>query len=158
VDRYALADEAWRRVGTLSVDLADEFDRISPPSSRGPGRRLLHLTRAGSGFTKVVQERAEDADGHWVAIGEPYTAASLGVDGVFDPSLTPDGLRMVFSGFGLSGDYAVYYADRPTSDARFGAANRIFALIGNGQALSPFLSQNCERMYFYAAPGIHYVR
>ena len=159
VERFDRVGDAWQLAGTLPITLADEFDRISAPTARERGpRRMLLLTRASVGFAKVIQELVEDDAGNWGPAGEPYASFALGVDGIFDPNLSADGLRIVFSGFGFSGENAVYYVDRASVDERFAAATPVFSLLGNGLALSPFLADDCARMYFYAVPGIHYVR
>ena len=159
VERFdAAGDGMWTAIGPVTIKLADEFDRISAPSRREGGRRLLLLTRASVGFSKVVQELVEDDAGQWTTVGAPYAAFDLGVDAIFDPNLSADGLRLVFSGFGFSGENAIYYTDRASVDERFHQASPVFSLIGNGQALSPFVDNDCDRMYFYAVPGIHYVR
>lgn len=159
IERFDRTGDTWQPAGTVPIALADEFDRISAPTSRAAGpRRMLLLTRASVGFSKVIQELVEDDAGQWTAVGEPYPSFDLGVDGIFDPNLSADGLRFVFSGFGFSGENAVYYVDRANVDVRFAAATPVFSLLGNGLALSPFLADDCTRMYFYAVPGIHYVK
>jgi hypothetical protein len=158
VVRYERGGDTWTEAATEQITLADEFDRLSAPTRKGPARRILQLTRESAmGFAKVIEELEEDDAGKWSPVGAPYRPFDLGVDAVFDPNLTPDGLRMVFSGFGFSGENAIYYADRPSIDARFGGTTIALTLIGNGQTLSPFLAPDCSRIYFYAVPGIHYV-
>ncbi len=122
----------------LPGQTTDSFVRFGTPS-RGPRRRMMVRNR-----TDVYQEIELDATGASELIGN-YVAADLGLTSITPspPNLTPDGLRMVFSG-GVSKAQGVQYSDRASLADRF----RPVTGLDIPTSPTPFLTADCARVYF----------
>jgi cysteine-rich repeat protein len=84
-----------------------------------------------------------------------YTAAELGVDRIVrNANLSNDGLRLVF-GADVGMVSGAFYSDRPTIDGVMSRARRISETAPN---YDPFLTDDCERLYFSALNSMFYLR
>jgi hypothetical protein len=144
LDRYAYSPSGW----TFTNSIALPATAIGAPSAQ-PNRRMFFV----------------DANfAHEVTLGDTmltpvfvYTAQDLGVQTLNGaPSLSPDGLRIVFAGVDLSGRVHMYYADRMTLDGRFGPPLPIPG--GPIDTVDPFLTPDCARLYFSAAGSVFYAQ
>jgi hypothetical protein len=135
-------------VTTIAANASD----ISAPTAKGSGRRFLYY------IAPIVHEVVEGPPGTWTDVNQ-YTAASLGVAAIDDvPSMTPDGLRMVFSASfhaGPSQYAAIAYADRASTSVPFSPATPLVGI--PGAATTPFLADDCGRIYFSGLGAILFV-
>ena len=123
----------------------------SEPTRGATDRRfLLYPSLTGGAFDEIV----ETSPGMWSNV-TTHTALELDISSWNHPSLSPDGLRIVFSG-SPSGTTTprVLYADRATVDDPFHAATAI----SQPDADDPFLTEDCGRLYFDALETIFYVQ
>jgi hypothetical protein len=126
---------------------------VGAPMPAGAGRRLLYASQA------AIYEIVEASPGVWQPVTS-YSAASLGVTQINSPpDLSPDGLRVVFSGQRIvaTGEdpNAVLYATRASLSAGFGKATVL-----DGPPLdaeTPFLTADCSRLYFSGLDSVFYV-
>jgi hypothetical protein len=128
----------------------DSFARFSPPS-HGPRRRMLVQNGASGG----LEEIEFDTTGASIHIAS-YTTASLGVSSVAGivPSLTGDGLHMVFFAAGLTSN-GIFYDARESRDVPFGPASM---LMNVPPTSDPFMTESCERIYFSALGSVLWVQ
>ena len=135
-------DPVAQDVGAVSVD-----DTISTPSTTS----VRHLVHASG---QQLDELVEAGSGVWSLV-HSYGAAELGVDVASSPQLSADGQRLVFVGKSLADSVpSVYYAARESIDDTFDIAIRINS---TESKLDPFLSDDCERLYFDEATGVSYL-
>lgn len=119
----------------------------STPAS--DGRFLLYTASAGQTFS----EFAETSPQNWTIVAT-HTTAELGVAGMFPANLSPDGLRIVFQGTGLSSVYGIYYADRANVGVPFNPAS----LLAASYLPDPFMTSDCGRLYFDAIGTTFYAQ
>ncbi len=133
-----------------ALPAGDEAALPSPPTRGGSNRHLLYVTGD-------VHELAETAPGTWAEV-QLYQAFTLGMRTIYDASLSPDGLRMVFSAMTIgpgAGIDVVMYADRASVTDRFVGATRLEGPPSGGRA--PFLTEDCARLYFSGLGSVFYV-
>jgi hypothetical protein len=135
---YVRAGSSWSYVGILGI----------PPSTGGLPQFLGTLTFAprhvmvnGCEMSQTcLIEWVEQPGGSWQAL-PAYAPSDLGLpDFGAAANLTSDGLRVVIA----SGAAGLYYADRPTIDARFTPA---VLLPGAPAASEATLADDCSRLY-----------
>lgn len=148
----------YSRSGTTWTHAFDVFRFVGQldagtPMRAGTTRRVLF--HSGN----AIHELDQVAPGSWTEINVGvYTLAYLQVDAIMSaPNVTPDGLRMVFGArVGvLQPRLGVFYADRATLADPFGPAVRIDAV--PDQAGTPFLTEDCSRLYFSGLRSVLYV-
>lgn len=84
-----------------------------------------------------------------------YTAQILGVQNIYSrPNMTPDGLRLAFTGYDSIG-MRMFYTDRASIDDRFRPAEEI---TGVPPTSDGYMTENCARIYFSAISSIFYVQ
>ncbi|MGE5185877.1 MAG: hypothetical protein ACM31C_27660 [Acidobacteriota bacterium] len=152
VSVYTPAGAGWQLAFDAYTVAGLPYVSPSTPMKKGTPRRELYTDNS------EVHELDEYAPGKWRDTGMTFTAPTLGVL-TFDsvPQLSPDGLRIVFSGRSMSVDPqpAIFYADRPDLSHPFGTAIR---LVGPpAQATYPFMTYDCSRLYFSGLGSILYV-
>jgi len=151
-----------------------EYFSISTPS-RGPDRHIVYTDYNNTSMTYEVVEIA-DGGGTFVEVARyPLTELGAMLGPLDKPSLSPDGLRLVFlnssyatqaGGGDTTGgapggwcEYAgsvVMYADRATTTDHFGAA-QLLATIPE-QVDWPYMTADCGRMYVSALNRIFYFK
>lgn len=144
VDIYARQGTTWSATPFLTAVPNDWY--VSNPS-RGPDRRaiVLEYSPAIDGF--VITEYVEQQPDAWTARPSyKLNTVNFGTH----PSLSSDGLRMVFSTF-----TGVFYASRPTLADRFDKPIELTTL--PNQASYVFLEDDCSRIYFSALETVLYL-
>jgi hypothetical protein len=87
-------------------------------------------------------------DGQWSFGG---AALDFGLMNQRDPSLSADGLHLVFAGAPLAGADAIYLAERDTLSQPFGPPR---VLINTGGARTPFFTSDCQNVYFSSSGSV----
>lgn len=126
----------------------------SPPTEMLPGGRrvFIHRTQVGTAYFSEYLENS----GAWTNLHD-YTAADLGVATFAYPSLSPDGLQLVFSANPIGGGpVEVRYAKRLTVTAMFDSSVKID--VGADNTLYPHLASDCTRLYFTSLNTVQYVQ
>lgn len=149
---YAIAGDTFTMshevtIAGVTFDTSMKFGR----PSAGPVRRMFFHN---SGVSPLAELSVEPSGAARQV--RTYTPAQLGVETVFaPPSLSADGLRIVFAG-GTSMGSKLYYAARPSIDEPFvpGAAH-IADLAYN---VDPFLTEDCGRLYFSAIASVFWIQ
>jgi len=138
-------EEAFAFEAKLPLSLADAtLVRDTSEPSNAPERRLLITLHRSSTESDLVELR-EQSD-VWTEVRRE-TSASLGFALVIEPTLSPDGLRMIVATtLPEDGMTKLYYRDRPTLDAAFGTAVRL--LPTRDALFDPVLTPDCGRLYF----------
>jgi hypothetical protein len=119
----------------------------SPPTTITP--KPLVMVHHGSVFSEYVRDGAA-----WMLV-RSYQPDDLGVDTYLHPSMTPDGLHLVFVGSILGGANLVRYATRPTSAVKFDTS--VALDVGIENVLYPHLTADCSSLYFWGNGSIHVV-
>jgi hypothetical protein len=150
-----LATDRWDGGTALafSSSITGRPIELSTPT-RGPVRRtILH---DGSGFW---HELVDDGSATLALVDTFDPVSVLGVYNASAAQLSPDGLRVVVYGTLPRSDgtvmQSVWYADRDSLGSRFRAAA---ALTDVPIVNDPFLSEDCERLYFSGIGSIWYVQ
>ena len=115
-------------------------DHFSPPSRMTAGSRLVVW------MTSDLVEL--DGTSGWSLV-HAYRSADFGVQNAVWPTLSPDGLELVFDG-NLPGDLTrrAFYSSRPSIDALFGPAHEITGL---PQTYTMYLPSDCSRLVYSGA-------
>jgi hypothetical protein len=126
----------------------DSFDQFGAPS-RGPTRRMFVRPQALPGAQEIA------IAGGTSTVVRTYTPAELGLNAVYSPpNLVADGLRAVVLARIDNNDLAgVYYLERPTLDTAWSVPKKLVAL----NAIDPFMTADCGRIYFQSAGTLVYV-
>jgi hypothetical protein len=140
--------DTWTMEHAITVDGAlDRGARFGVPS-RGPNRRMFFEN--GDGMYREL-EMDDSFAGRLIAT---YTASDLGIDFALKiPDLSPDGLRIIYSGY-LSSRETIFYGDRPTLADRF----TVTPLSDVPSGRTPFLTEDCARIYLSAASSVLWVQ
>ncbi|HEX5060511.1 MAG TPA: hypothetical protein VFV99_14185 [Kofleriaceae bacterium] len=111
--------------------------------TRRPHRHLLLL--AGSAFYEYVSDDA----GNWPETKQ-YTFAQLDVTLAQTPTISSDGLRILFSGYSsiVGAMFQTRYAERAGIDDNFMGSQPVMNM---PSAPDPFLIDDCSRIYFSSA-------
>lgn len=157
IRRYQRIGGQWHlgsALAGLPIDMAAPPTTLfaSTPTAKSGSRRIMlaHLL----GDVQSFEEWKEDAD-TWSLVTS-YTPANLGVATFAYPSLTPDGLHLVFSANPVAAMPAeIRYAWRATIDDRFDTSVKID--VGVNDVLYPHLASDCHRLYFTALDTVQYV-
>lgn len=137
---------------TYSHDLQATFDTSVKFShlTSGPVRHML----IQDGTSSSIIEYIVDASGALTMI-HTYTPGELGLNGIYSiPSLSPDGLRVVFVG-GTSSSSGTYYMSRAAIGDLFTSPMLIPEVPVNSD---PFMTPDCGRLYFSALGYIFWVQ
>jgi hypothetical protein len=129
---------------------ADSAAVLSPPTRPIPVRHLVYVSGA------TIHELVESAPTTWSEV-RTYRALSFTMTTIYDARLSPDGLRMVFSGVtaGPGSSQAVRYSDRASVDVPFVGATSLDGPPSSGQ--TPFMTEDCSRVYFSGVGSVFYV-
>lgn len=141
---YARSGETWSLAMTIGAPM--QFPDLSNPS-RGPAARVILIEPAGAAgrqLTELVESNGTLTPLYSVPV------SALGVTDVVHPSLSNDGLRLVFVRAGQP-----FYATRPDLASRFGTATRL-STVPVGIEF-PFLTEDCGYLYFSAENRVAYV-
>ena len=144
-------DETWSFVGNA---FPTNFFIDTTPPSRGPDRRVIRTeAMINTGIYQVTE--MSDATGSW-QIHDEYPLTDPNVIGVFHPSMTSDGLRLVAEGQLAAGvGKAIIFASRPNVGVRFG---RFEVLATVPKAASyPHLDDDCGKIYFSAVDTVFFL-
>jgi hypothetical protein len=146
VQLYRRTGETW----TLDRKIADgaSYRYISNPT-RAPNRRAIQ-TDFQNNVTKLVE--LVEQPGTWMEF-DRYPITDLGLSNATSLSLTPDGLHLTVASSTLVGS-AVFFASRPDVSQRFGLA--VLLTTVPKEAQSPFMTDNCARIYFTALTTVFY--
>ena len=124
---------------------------LSGPS-RGPNRRMFVDDAANNA---VLTEYVEQAPGQWME-RQRYSEASLGVLYYEHPSLSADGLRLLFYGDGDDNvSIGWFFTNRATIDDVFPRAR--FVRQVPAVPYYVHLSEDCSRVYFPALDSVFYL-
>jgi hypothetical protein len=135
----------WTHDSTLPIAASTTLT-IGVPSRFAAGAHVV-VSRT-DGFHELV----DDGTGTWPE-RHFYDATMLTPDPsavVSEASLTPDGLRMVFFGWGLAGDGVkhVWFAQRLSIDDPFTLPAQPIDVPGQVDAYAPYLTENCGKLYY----------
>jgi hypothetical protein len=151
-----------RRIGTSAFEIVDRIpfspfeagllDSVSAPSATTEPHVIVHLFDSGGTSTFV---ELHEKTGGW-SEDRRETLAQAGTGSMAFPSLSPDGLRLVFAGSlpGVGGA-AVLYRERSSVTDPFGPPVVITGTDPN--RLWPHLPPDCSRMYFSRVDALEYV-
>jgi hypothetical protein len=146
-------DHLWTYQRDLLVPAGTSNDVITPPSRRVQGKR--HFVRFA--FNMGTLEELVD-DGAQLTQIKTYTPGDFGVPFFQFPTLTADGLRLVFA----SGDpndvltNITVYSDRASIDDNFSLPARV--LDSAPVVFDPFLTVDCGRIYTSGLGSIFYAQ
>jgi len=171
---YRLIDGAWKLSGTpFSPPGAPGYYYETSTPSRGPVRRVMVIMYDLAYVQQLVE--FELSNSVWTEKRRtPIT--DLGVSYPTAPSLSPDGLRLLFvasspqaGGGGMldpitgggktelgSNDNPVYYADRASLDDPFSPPRPIPTV--PDAVSSPYLTEDCGRIYFSGLSTVWYLK
>ena len=111
-------DASWAAIANLGLT-AEAFALSG--FTRAPNRHVLRLSASTGGAFEEMVDAADD-NASWTSVHD-YSKAELGVAVASYPSLTSDGLRLIFVGAPTqSAPLQLYYTDRAALTDRFGAA------------------------------------
>lgn len=165
--RYQAVDGIWKQQGkSFTPERADGYSMMSTPT-QGAARRAV-IQAYDVNFALELLELEETADEGWVP-KRSTPLADLGVTAVFQPSLSPDGLRLVFIDTGYQsptmGDalppsngntmQPVFYTDRADLASPFRPAKMLETVPGLVQW--PYMTPDCGRIYFSALNTVWYL-
>jgi hypothetical protein len=122
---------------------------FSSPLTTTPEPRVV--VHHGNLFSEYIKSNANT----WTLV-RSYEANDLGVVSFLHPSITPDGLHLVFAGSKMGGPNAVQYASRPSTSVKFDTPVEI--AVGMDNVQYPHLAADCSALYFWAGGAIHVVR
>jgi hypothetical protein len=157
-DRQPFAQHiaTWRRDASGWTKRADfapvsQYQGFSTPSA-GPNPHMVAFTATTTSAT--LHELELDGADMWREVSTT-SSTQLQVSGVpgSGTSLTPDGLRLVFSAVTSSGS-GLAYSDRESLTGTFGPAT----LLPVPSSSDPFMLPDCSRLYFSAVGNVFYVR
>jgi hypothetical protein len=146
---YTIMVEPMELKGALRGDEGWRLDAVVPrgtfagtPSADvfGP-RRVMIRERE---LSADVQE-FEDTNGVWKPIGAP-----LPIPGMLPPSLTPNGLTMVYAATDAEGAPMILAAQRSSVDAEFSAPT----ILLRGDYRAPQLCGMCQQLYVISGPDL----
>lgn len=147
--RRNAADDTWTKAINTIDDASYRF--ISQPT-RGPVRRAIQTDFNGSYY--LFNELEEQPSGDW-AIVDSYPLTELGMGVVNVHSLSSDGLHVTMVGQPMGSlDAAIYWAQRPDTGSRFGAAVQLTTVPTSGQ--TPYMTDDCSRYYFTGLEKVFY--
>ncbi len=140
--------DGWTRSVNVSSH-SETIEVVSTPMRAGRPRRVLYAT------TTEIRELDEGSNGIWTEIVDHRYRVPGGT--AASPNLSPDGLRMVFMAVSgpLGSPEVVHYADRPNLSAPFGPAIPLVDVPAGAD--TPFLTDNCGRLYFSGLGSVLYV-
>jgi hypothetical protein len=160
VEHYLRSGTDWVRapspVGLRPTTSNNDVLDIGPPTRMLPGGRrlMLHYLTGGE---STFEEYVEATPNMWMGVvGGTYDHADFGVDTLAFPSLTDDGLHLVFTANapGFMNEQ-VRLAGRGTLDDRFGTSTNLDTVFAH--ALYPYITANCSRLYLSSVDSISYV-
>jgi len=137
-------DGTWIDSGALPI--APSGFNFLTQTTRGPHRHIM------LSYGSSVKEFADDGTGAWPQVGE-ILYADLGVQSFINPTLTGDGLRLVFGGYRPNApSYQLFVADRRDIADAFAAPTTIVNMPDG--VYDAFLPEDCSRLYFSALSSI----
>jgi hypothetical protein len=134
-----------------TLPATDTGASLSPPMRVGPDRHMLYTVGAD------IHELQELSLGVWSEL-RIYGRNSLGVMLFGSATLSPDGLRMVFTGTSSGpgpGSPGVFYSDRASVTDAFTTSTFLEGPPVDGQ--TPFLTEDCGRVYFSGLGSVFFV-
>lgn len=144
-------EHQWSWVRDLPIPSSSRDDLLTTPSRSIAGvRRFLRYAFSELRLYEYTY------DGTTATPIRAYDAAALAVTFISFPSLTGDGLRLVFVGSEVGSTSALtFYADRPSLDVAFSPAT---VLTTAPVTTDPFLTEDCARLYTNGLGSIFYAR
>jgi hypothetical protein len=137
--------------GLPSIIGSTDSVSASAPTAGMVGREIVVSTRIGN--QPAFTEWSDDGAGTWTP-GRSYTPASFEVADMKDPSITEDGLRLVFVANQPAGDSKIHYAERGAPTDAFGMPVVIDTIFRAPQ--DPYLTQQCEHLYVVNILSVNY--
>jgi WD40 repeat protein len=151
IDVYTRAGEVWQSPAPLPIAGLQSSDTVGTGSARsGQHVMVSHHDFNPGGF----DEYRDLGTGTW-DLPHAYTPGTFGLATIGQPSLTPDGKRLVFVGEPSGGSLSIYYSDRASIDDPFTAATSIPVV--EQFVFNPFLTADCSRLYFANAFAIEVI-
>jgi len=143
----------WTRIGAITTTvMATNVTQISTPT-RGPERHVVVVTPSGQDY-ELIEYVGSGAT--WQVRDRYIIGSVLQAQWIPAPmSLSSDGLRLVFRGVSVDRKFSTFYSERADLTSRFGVAKLVSSVPSELEA--PFLTDNCERMYFTAVNRVFYV-
>ena len=174
---YRVTDGVWTAVTSFRPPGLSQYEYyvLSTPSV-GPARRFLTSRYDQTLGAQVIVELGYDGGKATELWQTPLTEAA--VDSVDMPSLSADGLRLLFTSYspGLWGrggvsdmleptppeqigayEQPVYYMTRASLDVRFTGEAQLLESVPSGVTW-PHMTDNCGRVYFSALNTVWYLR
>ncbi|NVB82701.1 MAG: hypothetical protein HOV81_30270 [Kofleriaceae bacterium] len=146
---FRRSGNSWTEAGAVSINgvtITAEVAFGTP--SRAPNRRMF----VSNYDISEIREIELDATYHGTVVAT-YTPQEVDTFLRSQPNLTPDGLRIIFS-VGGAGRDQVGYGDRASLADRF-----TFQLLPDAPTgETPFLTEDCGRLYFSAASSVLWVQ
>lgn len=136
------SDGTWLDTGALPI-APSGINFITQPT-RAPQRHVMLA------YGTSIIEYADDGTGSWSQVGE-LKYADLGMTQFFNPTLTADGLRLVFGGYKTT-NYQIFVVDRVDITNRFSAPVTIANMPGG--IYDAYIPEDCSRIYFGALGSI----
>jgi hypothetical protein len=148
---YRFVDGSWTWQSDVASGLLQQDSTGSP--SRGPQPHLIIAKHEDFNIHELV----EATPGAWQEVrATPYSILDLSY--ILHPALSSDGLRLTLYGSRYLGSnkYAngVMYAARPSIDVPFGKPTLV---VGPPIVTTPFMTDDCARLYFTGLQSIFYV-
>ncbi len=143
-------DHAWGFVRDLGLMLSSGIETFTPPTRKVAGKRRFVMT------TLNIQNLQEwEDDGAQLTMVGQYTNSQEGSAFFLNPTLTADGLRLVWSGatFADPNTNLTLYADRGSLSETFSTAK---VLTSAPVVTDPFLTADCGRIYTSGLGSIFY--
>jgi hypothetical protein len=144
------ANHAWTKAGTLSITgviLTAEVAFGTP--SRGPNRRMF----VANYDISELREVEVDASYHATVVAT-YPTQQLGGFLRSQPSMSPDGLRIIYTILATGNRDQLMYGDRASLADRFTIRSLPDVPIGE----TPFMTEDCSRLYFSAVSSVLWVQ
>ena len=148
------AESQWSVESTHTFVGATSFTTFSEPTSGDKQRHIL----LGDGIQlfEFAQQDVGSFDAalvQWEELGPPFT---FDLDAAQDPSMSADGLRLVFRGT-LDGHDDVYVAERTDLNTAFTTAHVLYSTPNGQSEITPFMAVDCGRLYFTLGSDLYYV-
>jgi hypothetical protein len=147
------AGAGWVSVASLPGPTGP-YDEITTPTA-GPNRHVLINANSDASLHEWTADDATEQS--WTEVLPAYTSGDLGVAYLYAPSLSSDGLRLLYLGALVgSSDPAVLYLSRAHLTDRFPATPTV--LEGVPVVGFMYMTNDCARLYFTALGSIFYVQ
>jgi len=151
IEVYTRASGVWQSPTPLPISGLQSTDTVGTGSARSG----QHLIVSHHDFNPGAFDEYRDlGNGTW-DMPHSYSPGTFGLATIGQPSLTPDGKRLVFIGDPSGGSVSLYYAERASIDDAFTAATNI--PVFEQFTFNPFLTADCSRLYIASAFAVEFI-